>query len=166
MSRSRYCCRLVGFWYSDIRVPRWTTAILESKPHEDLRVVGRNPIFKSRSRLISTTRIVEGKIKFPSSVSSDARDLISGLCTVNPSQRLGNIAKYGSSGTACVKSHPFFKTIDWDALYHRRIKGPIIPRVKHPADASNFDNYDPPAESKSEYTKDMASKYDHEFKDF
>lgn len=99
-------------------------------------------------------------------MSPDARDLIGCLCTVNPSQRLGNISSGDQHGTAVVKSHQFFKTIDWDALYHRKVKGPIIPKVKHAADASNFDNYDPPSESKAEYTKDMAAKYDHEFKDF
>ena len=111
-------------------------------------------------------RIVEGKVKYPQWMSSDARDLIGSLCTVNPSQRLGNISSGGVNGTALVKSHPFFETIDWDALYHRRIKGPIIPKVKHAADASNYDNYDPPSESQSTYTKDMAQKHDHEFKDF
>ena len=116
--------------------------------------------------LISTTRIVEGKVKYPQWMSSDARDLIGSLCTVNPSQRLGNISSGGANGTALVKSHTFFKTIDWDALYHRKLPGPIIPKVKHAADASNFDNYDPPAESQSAYTKDMAQKFDHEFKDF
>lgn len=109
---------------------------------------------------------MEGKIKYPKDMSTDARDMISGLCTINPSQRLGNISSGGQTGTALVKSHPFFKIIDFDALYHRKIKGPIIPKVKHAADCSNFDNYDPPSESKSEYTKDMASRYDHEFKDF
>ena len=99
-------------------------------------------------------------------MSPDARDLISSLCTVNPSQRLGNISSNGISGTALVKQHQFFKTIDWGALYHRKIKGPIIPKVRHAADSSNFDTYDPPPEHQSTYTKDMAQKYDHEFKDF
>lgn len=116
--------------------------------------------------LIAGTRIVEGKVKYPKEMSPDARDLISSLCTVNPSQRLGNISSGGQSGTALVKAHPFFKTIDWELLYHRKFKGPIIPKVKHAADCSNFDNYDPPAESKSEYTRDLATRYDHEFKDF
>ena len=35
-SRARYCCRLVGVWYSYLRVPRGTAAILESKSYEDL----------------------------------------------------------------------------------------------------------------------------------
>ena len=107
-------------------------------------------------------RIVEGKIKYPKDMPSEARDLISGLCTVNPSNRLGTL----SGGVQRVKSHPFFAPIDWDAVYYRKIKGPIIPELRHPADASNFDDYDPAPEKKSVYTKDMASKYDHEFKDF
>lgn len=95
-------------------------------------------------------------------MSADARDLIGGLCTVNPHHRLGNI----SGGSSAVKSHAFFKSVDWDAVYHRRIKGPIVPELKNAADASNFDDYDAAPESSSVYTKDMIHKYDHEFKDF
>lgn len=95
-------------------------------------------------------------------MSSDARSLIGGLCTVNPSNRLGNI----TGGADRVKSHPFFKGIDWEALYYRQMKGPIIPEIRHPADASNFDDYDPAPESKSVYTSAMAAQYDKEFKDF
>lgn len=35
-TRARYCRRLVGVWYPHLRVPRWTAAILESEPNEDL----------------------------------------------------------------------------------------------------------------------------------
>lgn len=95
-------------------------------------------------------------------MSPEARDLIGGLCTVNPSQRLG----YISGGAERVKSHPFFKGIDWHALYHRQIKGPIIPHLRHSADASNFDEYDDAPESKSIYTEEMSEKYEDAFKDF
>ena len=36
LARARHCRRLVGVWYTHLRVPRWTTAILESKSNEDL----------------------------------------------------------------------------------------------------------------------------------
>ena len=111
-------------------------------------------------------RIVEGRIKYPSGLSPDAKDLIGALCTVNPSQRLGNISQGDLHNSTLVKRHPFFKTIDWDALYHRKMKGPIIPRVKCPTDASNFSDYDAPSSHCSAYTKDMQQKYDQEFKDF
>lgn len=95
-------------------------------------------------------------------MAPDARDLIAGLCKVNPAQRLGNL----TNGTAGVKGHPYFKTIDWDSLYHRRNKGPIVPEVKHAADTSCFDEYEDAPEKKTVYTADMAEKYDKEFKDF
>ena len=95
-------------------------------------------------------------------MSRDARDLIAGLCTLNPSERLGNL----SDGANQIKSHPFFNGVDWDALYYRRFKGPIVPRVSHSADASNFDEYDPAPESDSIFTADMEREYGDAFKDF
>jgi len=94
-------------------------------------------------------RIVDGKVRYPHGMSPEARELIGGLCTVNPSQRLGNI-----SG------------IDWHALYYRQMKGPIIPHLRHAADASNFDDYEDAPESKSIYSEEMSKKYEMAFKDF
>lgn len=95
-------------------------------------------------------------------MASDARELIAGLCRVNPAQRLGNLP----DGTTGVKNHVYFKTIDWDAMYQRRTKGPIVPEIRHAADTSCFDQYDDAPESKTVYTADMCDKYDKEFKDF
>lgn len=108
------------------------------------------------------SRICEGKIRYPQSMPADARNLITGLCKLNPAHRIGNLA----GGSKDVKSHPFFKTIDWDALYHRRMKGPIIPELQHAADTSNFDDYDAEPQRASVYTKELEKKYDHEFRDF
>ncbi|KAL9608272.1 MAG: hypothetical protein Q9167_006881 [Letrouitia subvulpina] len=124
-------------------------------------LVGQPPFWNQNPMKIYEM-IIEGKIKYPKDMPPEARNLINGLCTVNPSNRLGNL----SGGVQRVKSHPFFAPIDWDNLYYRRIKGPIIPELRHPADASNFDDYDPAPEKKSVYTKEMASKYDNDFKDF
>ncbi|KAL8945080.1 MAG: hypothetical protein Q9216_000064 [Gyalolechia sp. 2 TL-2023] len=121
-----------------------------------------NPPFWDNNPMKIYEKICVGKIKFPAEMDPDARSLISGLCAVNPTHRLGNL----TGGVEKVKSHSFFSTIDWDALYYRKIKGPIIPKLRHPADASNFDEYDQPPEQKSVYTKEMASKYDHEFREF
>lgn len=95
-------------------------------------------------------------------MTPEAQDLIGGLCTVNPSKRLGNI----SSGAQGVKCHPFFQAIDWDALYYRQMKGPIIPHLRHAADASNFDEYEDAPESKSIYTEEMSNQYEDAFEDF
>lgn len=92
--------------------------------------------------------------------------MIGALCTVDPSSRLGNITQHGVTGTALVKEHAFFEEINWEDLYQRKMKGPIIPTVRYAADSSNFDDYGPPVESHAPYTKEMQHKYEAEFKDF
>ena len=108
------------------------------------------------------SKIVEGNIPYPDAMSRPARSIISALCTVNPSERLGNIA----GGTQLVKDHEFFASVDWNRVYYREELGPIVPRVRHAADASNFDNYDNPSESGSVYTREMEEMYEESFKDF
>jgi protein kinase A len=101
-------------------------------------------------------------VRFPSAMSADARDLISGLCTVDTSKRLGNI----SGGAGRVKSHPWFKNIDWERLYNREVNGPIVPHLRGPADTRNFDEYEPESEHRDPYTKELSDKWDESFKDF
>ena len=95
-------------------------------------------------------------------MSPEAKDLISGLCTIDVSKRLGNI----KGGAGAVKSHPWFQGIDWDALYHRKTQGPIVPHLRGPDDTRNFDQYDPEPRERDLYTKDMQQKYGAAFKDF
>lgn len=92
----------------------------------------------------------------------DAQDLISGLCTVDRSRRLGNL----SGGARQVKQHPFFDGIDWETLYYRRMKGPIVPQLRHKADASNFDEYADDDGEKAPYTEDMRREYEEAFREF
>ncbi|KAL1633568.1 cytochrome c oxidase subunit 1 [Diplodia intermedia] len=124
-------------------------------------LVGQPPFWDQNPMKIYE-QIVEGRVRFPSAMSPDARDLISKLCTVDTSKRLGNL----KGGAAAVKSHPWFRHIDWDALYHRKVQGPIVPHLRGPADTRNFDEYDPEPEGRAPYTEDMAKKYDEMFKDF
>lgn len=95
-------------------------------------------------------------------MSPEARDLISGLCTVDTSKRLGNI----KGGAGAVKAHPWFRNIDWDALYHRKVNGPIVPHLRGPADTRNFDEYEPESANREPYTQEMRDKWDDFFHDF
>jgi len=95
-------------------------------------------------------------------MSADARDIIAGLCTVDVSKRLGNV----QGGAGAVKAHPWFKEINWDDLYHRRMQGPIVPHLRGPADARNFDDYDAEPLKKDSYSKELRDKYDWQFQDF
>lgn len=126
-------------------------------------IVGQPPFWDENPMRIYE-QIVEGRLRFPPNMPSDARDIVTALCKTNPSERLGHI----SGGSQRVKNHPFFAEINWDDLYNRRMKGPIIPRVDHPADSGNFEEYpEPPDESKmSVYTEDMKEKYEPLFADF
>lgn len=124
-------------------------------------LVGQPPFWDQNPMKIYE-QIVEGKVRYPSAMSSEARDLISGLCTVDTSKRLGNI----QGGASAVKSHPWFRNIDWDQLYYRKINGPIVPHLRGPADTRNFDEYEPESANREPYTKQMSEKWDEYFKDF
>ncbi|KAF2276293.1 serine/threonine-protein kinase YPK2/YKR2 [Westerdykella ornata] len=124
-------------------------------------LVGQPPFWDQNPMKIYE-QIVEGRVRFPSAMSPEARDLISGLCTVDTSKRLGNI----KGGASAVKSHPWFRNIDWDALYNRKVRGPIVPHLRGPADARNFDDYEPESGNREPYSKELREKWDEYFKDF
>lgn len=67
-------------------------------------------------------------------LSRESTDLILKLCS-GPEKRLGKDA-------AEVKSHPFFKKVDFDKGLRRQV-APHIPRIEYPTDTSNFDPVDP-----------------------
>ena len=133
-------------------------------------LIGQPPFWDSNPMRIYE-QIVAGNIRFPDprrhnlEISEPAKDIITQLCRVDPTERLG----YVVGGAQRVKSHEFFHGIDWDAVYEKRAgKGPIIPKVEWAGDAGNFDEYpDPPAEHKQQpYTKEMRKHYEEAFKDF
>lgn len=124
-------------------------------------LVGQPPFWDQNPMKIYE-QIVEGHVRFPSAMSSDARDLISGLCTVDTSKRLGNI----SGRAQRVKDHPWFKNIDWDKLYNREVNGPIVPHLRGPADTRNFDEYEPESNTRDPYTKELSDKWEEYFTDF
>ncbi|KAK5170558.1 cytochrome c oxidase subunit 1 [Saxophila tyrrhenica] len=124
-------------------------------------LVGQPPFWDQNPMKIYE-QIVEGKVRYPSAMSEDARDIIGGLCTVDVSKRLGNV----KGGSATVKAHPWFKNIDWDAVYHRKMQGPIVPHLKSADDTRNFDEYDAEPVHRDPYTKELQEKYDKSFADF
>ena len=63
------------------------------------------------------------EIPFPSHISPEAKDLISKLLDVNPKTRLGS----GVNGSKNIKSHIFFKNMDWDLLEQKHIEPPYKP---------------------------------------
>ncbi|KAK4385602.1 3-phosphoinositide-dependent protein kinase [Sesamum angolense] len=72
---------------------------------------GTSP-FKDASEWLIFQRIIARDIRFPNYFSAEARDLIDQLLDMDPSRRPGA----GRGGYAALKSHPFFKGIDWTNL--------------------------------------------------
>ncbi|KAK3310840.1 kinase-like domain-containing protein [Chaetomium strumarium] len=122
------------------------------------------PPFWHQNPLEIYKQIVGRPVVFPQEpvISDAAKDIIRQFCTVDRSHRLGNI----SGGAAKVKEHPFFAGVDWDAIYQKRHKGPIVPPVRYPGDAQCFDVYPEEDVAKDEYTDEMAERYDDYFADF
>lgn len=52
------------------------------------------------------------EVPFPPFVSAEAKSMISRLLDVNPTTRLGS----GPTGVMDIKSHPFFRKLDWSLL--------------------------------------------------
>lgn len=81
-------------------------------------------------------KILNAPLRFPSFMSAEAKDLLTGLLTRKVGDRLGS----GPTDAEEIKAHPFFKGIDWEAVARKE----IIPEFKPPnrlgsIDTSNFD---------------------------
>lgn len=59
----------------------------------------------------------------PAYLTPDARDLIRKLMKRQVSQRLGS----GSNDAVPIKSHQFFKLVNWQDVLARRLEPPIKP---------------------------------------
>jgi len=69
--------------------------------------------------------ILKAPLKFPSFVPADAQQLLRGLLEREEFKRLGA----GPKDAQEIKTHPFFKSIDWDKLEGRDLTPPFIPQL-------------------------------------
>ncbi|KAM4676980.1 serine/threonine-protein kinase N1-like isoform 2-T2 [Discoglossus pictus] len=79
--------------------------------------------------------IVNDEVRYPRFLSAEAIAIMRRLLRRNPERRLGS----GDRDAEDVKKQPFFKDLDFEALYSRSLPPPFIPSVKGPHDISNFD---------------------------
>ena len=105
-------------------------------------IVGMTPFYDgTQDQMGLFKNIVKCNMAWPEDVdhfmSKSAQDLITRMLTVNPADRLGGFA----GGDKDIKSHPFFESINWEALSSKKAEVPFKPKVTDPLDGSNFDDY-------------------------
>lgn len=93
-----------------------------------------NPPFRGNNKNIIMQNIVHTKLKMPYHLSSETKDLLTRLLRKEPKKRLG----YGPRDLQTIKSHRFFKSIDWKALERREVDPPVVPFINDPELAENF----------------------------
>lgn len=92
--------------------------------------------FNNSNRKILFEKIKTEDLVYPKKISPVAVDLLKKLFQKNPNKRLGS----GETDAKEIMDHPFFQNVNWDDLYHKRIKPPFKPVLFTHTDLRNFDN--------------------------
>ena len=95
------------------------------------------PPFYGESENQLFTNIVERKAHYDQPMSKEAKAICKGLLNKEPTERLG----CGENGEKDIRSHQFFRRIDWEKIEAREIQPPFKPKVNDPRRAENFDPY-------------------------
>ncbi|XKL68037.1 hypothetical protein PGB90_003528 [Kerria lacca] len=101
-------------------------------------------------------KIVSGRLRFASHFSSDLKDILRNLLQVDLTKRYGNL----KNGVNDIKGHKWFSTVDWIAIFQKKVAAPFIPTCKGPSDTSNFDDYEEETlkiSSTEKYAKEFAN---------
>lgn len=96
-----------------------------------------SPPFTGNNHAKIQEKILKQKLALPYFLGPDAKDLLTRLLRKEPKKRLGaNMPK----DLQTIKSHRFFRKINWKKLEARDLEPPIQPLITDPALAENFDN--------------------------
>ncbi|EMR11268.1 protein kinase C-like protein [Pneumocystis murina B123] len=97
---------------------------------------------------------------YPIHMPRDSVSILQRLLIKEPEQRLGS----GPGDALEVMAHPFFRNINWDDIYHKRVHPPYFPKITNPMDTSNFDTeftHEPPVltPTQSKLTQAMQEQF-------
>ncbi|KAI9472278.1 MAG: protein kinase A catalytic subunit [Benjaminiella poitrasii] len=86
-----------------------------------------SPPFHSVDEAELFTQILESPVKFPAGgcISEEAKDFVTRLLERDPTKRLGS-----QGDVAEVKTHAFFKDVNWDVVYKKQMQLPFAPEVE------------------------------------
>jgi serine/threonine protein kinase len=68
-------------------------------------------------------KIIKAKVTYSKWMSPDSVDFMKSLIKAKVANRLGS----GKEGTSELKSHPWFKDVNWKALSEKKVKPPYVP---------------------------------------
>mmetsp|Transcript_22774 Transcript_22774/g.26771 ORF Transcript_22774/g.26771 Transcript_22774/m.26771 type:complete len:700 (-) Transcript_22774:222-2321(-) len=90
-------------------------------------MMGFKTPFFDKNRKLMFYNIINNEPQWQPHFSSTATSVLKGLLMKPPQRRLGS----GPTGSAEIKSHPFFASIDWAKLEARDVTPPFQPEVKN-----------------------------------
>ncbi|XP_042563640.1 protein kinase C zeta type-like isoform X2 [Clupea harengus] len=97
-------------------------------------IITDNPDMNTEEYLFQV--ILEKPIRIPRSLSVKAASVLKGFLNKDPKERLGCQVQTGFTD---IKSHTFFRTIDWEQLEKKEVTPPFTPQI---ADDYGLDNFD------------------------
>ncbi|XP_071553758.1 ribosomal protein S6 kinase alpha-5 isoform X1 [Temnothorax nylanderi] len=121
----------------DIAVDWWSVGVLTFE-----LLTGASPFTvegeKNNQQEISRRILKNDPPPMPSHMSANVSDFITRLLVKDPRQRLGG----GPRDAKELKEHPFFMdaapAFTWEGLEKKQIKPPLVPKISHELDTSNF----------------------------
>ncbi|NWR65625.1 AKT2 kinase, partial [Bucorvus abyssinicus] len=96
---------------------------------------GRLPFYNQDHERLFELILME-EIRFPRTLSPEAKALLAGLLKKDPKQRLGG----GPSDAKEVMEHRFFAPINWQDVVQRKLVPPFKPQVTSEIDTRYFDD--------------------------
>ncbi|KAM3968002.1 cAMP-dependent protein kinase catalytic subunit alpha [Aphomia sociella] len=81
-------------------------------------------------------KILTGHFKTPDTMTPYCKSLVKQLLEVEPTKRFGCL----KAGVFDIKSHIWFREINWHTILHHKMSPPYIPVCKNPGDTGNFVN--------------------------
>ncbi|XP_067151169.1 RAC-alpha serine/threonine-protein kinase isoform X2 [Apteryx mantelli] len=95
---------------------------------------GRLPFYNQDHEKLFELILME-EIRFPRTLSPEAKSLLSGLLKKDPKQRLGG----GPDDAKEIMQHKFFAGIVWQDVYEKKLVPPFKPQVTSETDTRYFD---------------------------
>lgn len=79
-------------------------------------IIGRLPFYNNDHDILFELILVE-EVRFPSTISPEAKDMLSGLLKKDPTHRLGG----GPDDAKQIMFHPFFRGVNWQDVLEKKV---------------------------------------------